>query len=217
MFGRDDNKVRVSNAQITTFIGADTTIEGKVITTSSVRIDGTVIGGVIAEGTVVLSESGQIQGNVMAENMVVSGIVDGNMEIRDKVNIEPTGEVYGDITTCKILIDEESIFQGKCNMNRDKEKEKKRRRIRKEEKSVVYEEEAVKDPVIYEEEDAEETVIIPEEELKINKGAKGAKGMKGRRKNLASEVIEDAPAINNVEEADDLEDDQELVTIDISE
>lgn len=135
MFGKDDNKVRVSNAQISTFIGVDTTVEGKLITSSSVRIDGTIIGGVIAEGTVVLSQSGQIQGNVMAENIIVSGVVDGNMEIRDKVNIEPTGEVYGDITTRKILVDEESVFQGKCNMNRDKEQEKKRRRGKD---TVVY-------------------------------------------------------------------------------
>ena len=140
MFGRDENKVKISNAQISTFIGADTTVEGKLITKSSVRIDGNVVGGVIAEGTVVLTESGQIQGNVMAENIIVSGVVDGNMEIRDKVNIEPTGEVYGDITTSRILIDEASVFQGQCNMNRDKEQEKKRRLIRKAEE-VTYEEE----------------------------------------------------------------------------
>lgn len=140
MFGRDDNKVKISNAQISTFIGEDTTIEGKLITKSSLRIDGTVIGGVIADGTVVLTESGQIQGNVMAENIIVSGVVDGNMEIRDKVNIEPTGEVYGDITTSRILVDEASIFQGKCNMNRDKEQEKKRRKVREAE-PVIYEEE----------------------------------------------------------------------------
>lgn len=143
MFGRDDGKVRVSNAQISTFIGEDTTIEGTIITKSSLRIDGTVVGGVIAEGTVVLSESGHIQGNVMAENIIVSGIVDGNMEIKDKVNIEPTGEVYGDITTSRILVDEESVFQGKCNMNRDKETEKKRRFSRKEEK-IAYSDESSK-------------------------------------------------------------------------
>lgn len=139
MFGKDDNKVRVSNAQISTFVGSDTTIEGKLITSSSVRIDGTIIGGVVAQGTVVLSESGQIQGNVKAENIIVSGVIDGNMEIRDKVNIEPTGEVYGDITTRKILVDEESVFQGKCNMNRDKEQEKKRRRGKRDD-NVVYSE-----------------------------------------------------------------------------
>lgn len=188
MFGRDDNKVRVSNAQISTFIGPDTTVEGKVITSSSIRIDGTVIGGVIADGTVVLSECGQIQGNVMAENIVVSGLVDGNMEIRDKVNIEPTGEVYGDITTCKILVDEESIFQGKCNMNRNKEQEKKRRKMR------------------------EETVVFEEEEIlpATDDTADGMpKNRKAKRKNINTETI--------VDEVDETELDEELVTIDISE
>lgn len=187
MFGKDDNKVRVSNAQITTFIGADTTVEGKVITRSSVRIDGTVVGGVVADGTVVLSETGQIQGNVMAENIIVSGVVDGNMEIRDKVNIEPTGEVYGDITTAKILIDEESVFQGKCNMNRDKETEKKRRLFRKQEEEVEFEDEAV----------GEEPVARP----KLTK-----KESKKKKDEIEIEVLDDN---TEIEPKDDVEGDSE--------
>ncbi len=127
MFFKDDNKIRVSQTSITTFIGADTTIEGTLITHSSVRIDGKIAGGVVADGTVVLSADGEIQGNVMAENIVVAGVVDGNLNIRDKTNIEPTGEVYGDVNTARILIDEQSVFQGKCNMNIDRTKNKKGR------------------------------------------------------------------------------------------
>ncbi len=127
MFFRDDNKVRVSQTSISTFIGSDTKIEGTLITSSSVRIDGTVVGGVCAEGTVVLSQSGQIQGNVIADNIIVAGVVDGNLTINDKTNIEPTGEVYGDINTSKILIDEQSVFQGNCNMNVDRSKARKGR------------------------------------------------------------------------------------------
>ena len=127
MFFRDDNKVRVSQTSISTFIGSDTKIEGTLITSSSVRIDGTVVGGVCADGTVVLSQSGQIQGNVIADNIIVAGVVDGNLTINDKTNIEPTGEVYGDINTSKILIDEQSVFQGNCNMNIDRSKAKKGR------------------------------------------------------------------------------------------
>jgi len=136
MFFRDENKVRVNNAQISTFIGEDTKVEGTLISSSSVRIDGTIVGGVCAEGTVIVSQSGQIQGNIIAKNIVIAGVVDGNMQIADKTNIEPTGEVYGDISTSRILIDEESVFQGKCNMNKDKESEKKRRKQKKEQ-SVV--------------------------------------------------------------------------------
>ena len=124
MFFKDDNKVRVSQTSITTFIGADTTVEGTLITHSSVRVDGKIVGGVVADGTVVLSQDGEIQGNVMAENIVVAGVIDGNLNIRDKTNIEPTGEVYGDITTSRVLIDEQSVFQGKCNMNIDRGKNK---------------------------------------------------------------------------------------------
>jgi len=125
MFFKDDNKVKVNQTSISTFVGADTKIEGTLITRSSVRIDGAVVGGVVADGTVVLSQSGQIDGNIIAENIVVAGVVDGNITIKDKTNIEPTGEVYGDINTSKILIDEQSVFQGKCNMNIDRSKSKK--------------------------------------------------------------------------------------------
>ena len=127
MFFKDDNKVRVNQTSISTFIGADTKLEGTLITRSSVRIDGAIVGGVVADGTIVLSSSGQIQGNVMAENIVVAGVIDGNLTIKDKTNIEPTGEVYGDINTARILVDEQSVFQGKCNMNADRSKSKKGR------------------------------------------------------------------------------------------
>ena len=127
MFFRDDNKVKVNPTSITTFIGTDTKVEGTLIVHSSVRIDGSIVGGVCADGTVVLSQSGQIEGNVIAENIVVAGVVDGNLNIKEKTNIEPTGEVYGDINTSRILIDEQSVFQGKCNMNIDRTKAKKGR------------------------------------------------------------------------------------------
>lgn len=138
-FKKDDNRVKVNTTQITTFVGVDTKVEGTIITKSSIRIDGVVVGGVCSEGSVIVSKSGQVQGNIIAENIVVAGVVDGNMQIKDKTNIEPTGEVYGDISTDKILIDEESVFQGKVNMNKDREADKKRRRIRVDESDEGYE------------------------------------------------------------------------------
>lgn len=122
MFGFNkerDDKINLDNYTITTIVGSDTVVEGTIITKSSVRIDGTLIGGVSAEGVVILSKNGKIKGNIMAENIVVAGVIEGNMQIREKVNVEPTGEIYGDITTKSLLIDEESVFQGNCYMNRE--------------------------------------------------------------------------------------------------
>ncbi len=124
MFGRErEDKINLANYTVTTMVGSDTVVEGTIITKSSVRIDGTLIGGVSAEGVVILTKQGKIHGNIMAENIIVAGVVEGNMQIREKVDVEPTGEIYGDITTKKLLIDEESIFQGNCYMNRDKQAE----------------------------------------------------------------------------------------------
>lgn len=122
MFGfskERDDKINLDNYTITTIVGNDTVLEGTIISKSSVRIDGALIGGVSAEGVVILSKNGKIKGNIMAENIVVAGVVEGNMQIREKVNVEPTGEVYGDITTKSLLIDEQSVFQGNCYMNRE--------------------------------------------------------------------------------------------------
>ena len=122
MFGfmkENSDKINLNNYTITTIVGNDTVVEGTIITKSSVRIDGTLIGGVSAEGVVILSKNGKIKGNIMAENIVVAGVIEGNMQIREKVNVEPTGEIYGDITTKSLLIDEESVFQGNCYMNRE--------------------------------------------------------------------------------------------------
>lgn len=134
MFGKErEDKINLANYAVTTIVGSDTTVEGTIITKSSVRIDGTLIGGVSAEGVVILTKQGKIHGNIMAENIIVAGVVEGNMQIREKVDVEPSGEIYGDITTKKLLIDEESIFQGNCYMNRDKQAEISKRKEQAEE------------------------------------------------------------------------------------
>ena len=141
----NDDRIKVDTSTITTMIGADTVLEGKLVTKASVRITGTVIGDVRADGVVVLTKTGKIEGTIEADSIIVAGVVKGNMSIRDKVNVEATGEIYGDIITKKFVIDEESIFQGNCIMNRDgkiipvppyvKESEKKDDEDKKEDKA----------------------------------------------------------------------------------
>ena len=73
MFGflkENSDKINLNNYTITTIVGNDTVVEGTIITKASVRIDGTLIGGVSAEGVVILSKNGKIKGNIMAENIV---------------------------------------------------------------------------------------------------------------------------------------------------
>lgn len=116
---QNDDRIKVDTSTITTMVGSDTVVEGLLKTKSSIRINGTVNGDVRADGIVILTKSGKIEGTIEAESIIVAGVVKGNMSIRDKVNVEATGEIYGEVITKKFVIDEESIFQGNCVMNRE--------------------------------------------------------------------------------------------------
>lgn len=116
-----EDKIQVNTSTITTFIGIDSVFEGKLSTKASLRIDGVVVGDIRCDGIVILTKSGKVTGTIEAESIIVAGTIEGNMSIRDKVNVEPSGKIYGEIITKKFVISEEAIFQGNCIMNRDGE------------------------------------------------------------------------------------------------
>ena len=119
MFFKDDDTIKVKDSTISTIISSDTTIEGNIISSNSIRLSGSVKGDITSKGLVLVGKGAKVKGNITAESVLVAGSVEGDLNIVNKTNIEPTGEVYGDIVTRRLLIDEESVFSGKCTMIRD--------------------------------------------------------------------------------------------------
>ena len=113
---KDDAAIKISESVISTIISGDTVIEGNLFSSSSVRLAGCVRGDITAKGLVIVGKGAEVKGNITAESILVAGRVDGNLNSVNKTNIESTGEVYGDIATRRLLVDEESVFFGKCNM-----------------------------------------------------------------------------------------------------
>ena len=61
----------------------------------------------------------RIDGNIEAGVAILGGDVVGDIQAPGKVELTVTAKVIGDITTNVIVIDENAIFQGRCNMNQD--------------------------------------------------------------------------------------------------
>ncbi|MBR1771878.1 MAG: polymer-forming cytoskeletal protein [Lachnospiraceae bacterium] len=112
MFGKKEDEVK-----ITTLIGEGAKLGGDFSTVGSARIDGTVDGAVTVEGTLVVGATGVINGNVKADAVVIGGEVTGNIEAPRKTELTGTARVNGDIATGVIVIDENAVFHGKCDMN----------------------------------------------------------------------------------------------------
>ncbi len=107
------------NAVITTILGKGSLVNGDFIVKQSARIDGEVQGDVNVAGTLIVGAGARIDGNIDADVAIIGGDVVGNVQAMGKVELTVTAKVIGDITTNVIVIDENAVFQGRCNMNQD--------------------------------------------------------------------------------------------------
>ncbi len=118
MFGlKNDNNVDPTLEQVGTIIGPGAVLDGPLTTKDSTRIDGTVKGNVTISGALIVGGEGKIGGNVSCVNAYIAGEITGNVSApQGKVEISDTGKVIGDVTCKGIVIDENAVFQGKCDM-----------------------------------------------------------------------------------------------------
>lgn len=110
---------KVREIRISTILGKDTQVGGDFNAKGSARIDGHIEGNVSIEGTLVVGAAGSIRGNVKAEAAIIGGEVIGDVEAKKKVELIAAAKVIGDITTESIVIDENTVFQGRVNMNQE--------------------------------------------------------------------------------------------------
>lgn len=157
--------MKKNEIKISTIIGEGAVCKGDFSAEKSVRIDGIIHGSVAVSGILIVGASGQIDGDVTAKAVIIGGKVNGNVSGPEKVELTSTATVIGDINTNVIVIDENAVFQGKCNMQTEEIKEKsvsvwEMRSQRKSAKAAIAE--VLKE--IYEEENAADSVTTEQSE-----------------------------------------------------
>ena len=63
-------------------------------------------------------EGAQVTAAIHAGVVVIGGTVHGNITAERKIEIHPTGRLYGNICTPSLVIEEGVIFEGSCTMGR---------------------------------------------------------------------------------------------------
>ena len=96
-----ENNVSAPVETIDTLVGSGTMLKGDLEFTGGLRVDGHIKGHVSAhdsnKGTVVLSESGVIEGDINVPHIVVNGTVNGNIVSTGHVELQIKAKVTGDI------------------------------------------------------------------------------------------------------------------------
>jgi cytoskeletal protein CcmA (bactofilin family) len=88
--------------------------DGDLKYTGSVTIDCEFRGSIVTDDTLVVGPSGKLNAEITAGVIEVSGKVHGNMKAKTRVKILTGGEVYGNIETPTISMDEGVVFEGNC-------------------------------------------------------------------------------------------------------
>lgn len=120
MFGSSGKRTSVISEQhVETIIGKDTLFKGSIVLNGSIRIDGQVEGELTTAADVIVGETGNLKVQIKARNATIAGVVNGNMEVADKLELLATGKLYGDIKVGSLVIGEGAVFKGACEMRRE--------------------------------------------------------------------------------------------------
>lgn len=114
--GRRTSSPKDTNA--VTIITSGCHFSGKLYTKGASRIGGKIEGFIVSEGLLVVEEEAEIYAEIKAEEVIIQGKVKGKLVATGRVELCPTAEFEGDITTSSLIIREGAQFNGRASMER---------------------------------------------------------------------------------------------------
>jgi cytoskeletal protein CcmA (bactofilin family) len=121
MFGKKQQ------APIRTLIGEGTVIRGELHFTDGLRIDGTVLGDVLALGegrnVLVISDKARVEGTVQAGHVVVNGTVVGPVTSTELLELQPKASITGDVRYESLEMHQGALIDGELRPIRGEPRE----------------------------------------------------------------------------------------------
>jgi cytoskeletal protein CcmA (bactofilin family) len=99
-------------------IGKSITIKGDLSGNEDLQIDGTVEGRIdLPNNQLTIGAEGRVKAEVHAKAVIVVGHVTGNLSAADRIQVEATGIVDGDVKAPRLVIQEGAMLNGGVEMS----------------------------------------------------------------------------------------------------
>jgi cytoskeletal protein CcmA (bactofilin family) len=112
-------KSEVKQSDLNGFLDNGSHLQGELRFDTSFRIDGKFTGKVISEGDLIVGAGGEVDGDLSAGQVFVSGTVKGTIRAARRIQITPTGKVLADLETPVLIVEDGAFFRGNCAMERE--------------------------------------------------------------------------------------------------
>jgi cytoskeletal protein CcmA (bactofilin family) len=123
--------------EVNAFMGAETFFEGKLTYTGAVRLDGRFKGVIRSDDTLIVGETGRIEGELHVGITIIQGEMVGNVYGKERVELHHPGRMIGNITAPVVIMDEGAVFEGNCKMKKKEEKKETKDEKKKAEEKTI--------------------------------------------------------------------------------
>ena len=90
--------------------------EGKLYCKGATRIGGKVEGEIISEGLLIVEDSAKLFADIIAEDIIIQGSVQGSLEAKGRVELSSTSLFEGSIKTDSLVVQEGAKLNGTTSM-----------------------------------------------------------------------------------------------------
>lgn len=117
MFGKEGEGM-IGEGKMNSIIGKGCKFNGTIdVSEGTLRVDGEFEGNINCPDTLIIGKDGKVKAEVTVKNAVIGGHLIGNIDAKDKIELQGGSRVQGDIKTSRLVIDEGVFFEGACKMS----------------------------------------------------------------------------------------------------
>jgi len=100
-----------------TVVGRGAQVEGTLVSTESIRIDGQAKGRIAARCDVILSSHSHVEADIQAQNVVTGGKFKGSITARTMTEVAEGGRAEGTIRSKALVVREGALFSGHASID----------------------------------------------------------------------------------------------------
>ncbi|HSG99942.1 MAG TPA: polymer-forming cytoskeletal protein [candidate division Zixibacteria bacterium] len=101
---------------MSTILGKETTFTGTIELKGGLRIDGVVKGKIVSTDEVTIGQTGKVEAEIDAREVIVAGQLVGDINASEKIELQSTSDVEGDLRSKSLVIEQGAVFCGGCHM-----------------------------------------------------------------------------------------------------
>lgn len=116
---KNNTVLPTNNTPTVNIVSSGTKVTGQYVADSDIRISGKIVGTAMSKGKIILTNGGVVQGKSISESADVSGRVEGEITVSNKLILRSSAVIDGDIRAKKLLVEEGAVVTGTIKMGSD--------------------------------------------------------------------------------------------------